>query len=247
MTNFIFDGEVLKSYSGLGLTNKTVNFQNINGYYETSQFELKKLCILYNQNEKLIISSDYTNYEIFKSLIEKQKKLIPPVKNKIKIGTPQVLGGMMVIIGLMLLVTIIKKNSFIKENIQETEVESFIGTIAHPIQIKNMVVQKKSQLSRILIRLDQFPNNIFHISGLSLKATQVPEIFDNVKPKDSVVVFVYKDEFELKINNKKRISFSEKLFSNQEIAVIGLGKANMKYYILHYETINDILDKKKRK
>ena len=82
VTNFIFDGEVLKSYSGLGLTNKTVNFQNINGYYETSQFEQKKLHIVYNQNEKLIISFDYTNYEIFKSLIEKHKKLIPPLKIK---------------------------------------------------------------------------------------------------------------------------------------------------------------------
>ena len=135
----------------------------------------------------------------------------------------------------------------IKEHIQETEVGSLIGTIAQPLFKKNTIdkQRKVSKLSRILISLEQFPNYVFHISDLSLKATQVPEIFDNVKLKDTVEVFVYKDEFELKINNKKNLSFFDKLFYDQEIAVIGLGKANMEYYILHYKTINDILNERR--
>ncbi|MBS7253876.1 hypothetical protein [Flavobacterium branchiicola] len=169
--------------------------------------------ILYFKNgEKTIISSDYfENYSEIKQQVTKDKKRDTAREKLTERKREKELAIIFLIISFFLFYG--AYDALHIEDIKSKDIIVF-GDIT-----SGKIEYVKSKHSYINIRIEKYPDLVFHISNKNLKATFVNDLLSTVNKGDSIFLGINRKDYREKLIKIDSLSISDKYFFNENIGI----------------------------
>lgn len=234
LKKYEFDGEKLLVKSVFNTARKIIYVKDIKSYNEivkgSDSYKRHDLTIFTEKHKETISSSAFYKYKQLKSELtmgierdEHSERLWSYKVNK-RFGIGFIIFG-------LLLSIILWAGDFKNEKIHSSELTTIKATIAETPQI----AQGKSS-KRISLKLLEYPEFKFNISGNRFYASHSDAIVGEISANDIIELDIRTDTYEKKITKTKDLTFVDKSFNYQVIAVNGLRKNGTSY--LSIEDIN---------
>ena len=220
---------IIKSF--LGLKSKTINLDEIEYWTEIPKIDkYNKWFILSlftkNGQEIKIASNFYNNFNKIKKEIIKNKKHNQKVQAQKQINEIKKSSTIIMLIGVVFLFC-----AFIF--FQITEINSseiiVIGDIASN---KIELIKGRKNSSKILIKIKNYPEFNFQISGASLRETYSQDLINDINVGDSIFLGISKVEYRKKLMKIDSLSLSDKYFHYEIIDVESVKSKTFEYLSL---------------
>jgi len=225
----------LKNYSivkntlmvmSFGKTKKSYNLNEVESWTEKQikeKYDKWEILTLYlKTGEKVKISGrNYDNYFEIKNEVTKNKKRNLELEDLAELKTGLQVCIIFALIGILCFFG--AYNALQIKDVDAKDIVVFGAKNAEKIELR------KRKRNSVLIKLENFPDLNFIISGKNLKATFVDDLINEVKEGDSIFIGIDKAEYRKKIINVDSLSFADTYFFNENISVESVASKNNDY------------------
>ena len=230
----VFEDKILKK-SIFGYSRNIIYYDEIIDYTEivkdNTSGNWSEFTLHTNNKTFSIISKDYENYYELCAYLKSKSVLNKTKSLKIKNKTPLIGKIIIVCIAVFFICFLfLLFNMFLHRNdaINYNELSQISGHVTNKIEVSKTARGSRS----IHIRLDNYPEFSFGISGVACDATDDEKLIENVKIGDELTLKINTDEYEKKITKRKELGFFDKYSDYIHIGVYELRDNNYTYLSL---------------